>query len=153
MALHTLAPAVDWHIHIYLTCLYGMTPTPTPVLFRGRDCMKLGEVDGKKIGCTVSLLVRRKTSGFYRCLCPFDRTHVRCNKTPSWSTNVFCHLATDRWFPLQAMRHCHPFAHSGASKAPLTPGSLATNNHNNNSRNNLCFFSGTVLSYKRQQAE
>lgn len=22
-----------------------------------RDCMKLGEVDGKKIGCTVSLLV------------------------------------------------------------------------------------------------
>lgn len=80
-----------------------MTPTPTPVLFHGRDCMKLGEVDGKKIGCTVSLLVRRKTSGFYRFVCPFDWTHAQYNKTRSWSTKVFCHLATDRLFPLQAM--------------------------------------------------
>lgn len=80
-----------------------MTPTPTPVLFRGRDCMKLGEVDGKKIGCTVSLLVRRKMSGVFRFLCPFDWTHAQYNKTRSWSTNVFSHLATDRSFPLQAM--------------------------------------------------
>lgn len=33
-----------------------------------RDCMKLGEVDGKKIGCTVSLLVSytlHPCSGFF----------------------------------------------------------------------------------------
>lgn len=38
------------------TCKYTL-PCPHLQCFCHRDCMKLGEVDGKKIGCTVSLLV------------------------------------------------------------------------------------------------
>lgn len=36
--------------------VYSFTNAPA-LCFQYRDCMKLGEVDGKKIGCTVSLLV------------------------------------------------------------------------------------------------
>lgn len=31
-----------------------------------RDCMKVGEVDGKKIGCTVSLLVSSRSVCFWK---------------------------------------------------------------------------------------
>jgi len=40
-----------------------------------RDCMKLGEVDGKKIGCTVSLLVCFFLD-FYNLLCHSLSLHV-----------------------------------------------------------------------------
>lgn len=52
-----------------------------------RDCMKLGEVDGKKIGCTVSLLVSSfvilsflHPSTFPRLLSQLSRTLERINQ-------------------------------------------------------------------------
>lgn len=44
------------------------------LLLHLRDCMKLGEVDGKKIGCTVSLLV---SSSYYSvCVCLLSSVQV-----------------------------------------------------------------------------